>query len=99
MKIIIELDKILDQESNKAVTVENTEIFFERSLDENFDIFSLRKEIDKFYLEKALDQCNGCREKAARLVKLTPTTFKNRLSAARIWLNSRHFPASNQHNR
>lgn len=82
MKIIIELDQILDQEINKTVTVENTEIFFERSLDENFDINSLRKEIDKFYLEKALDQCNGCEIKASRLVNLTSFTFKNRLRAA-----------------
>lgn len=75
MQIVINLDEILQSQTN-ANDVLN------RPIELGIDINELRREVDRHYLERALQQCGRNIDKAAKLVNLTPHTFKNRYRRA-----------------
>ena len=81
MQIVINLDEILQSQTNgKEKDVLN------RPIDNGIDINELRYVVDRHYLSRALDLCGNNSEKAARLVNLSPITFRNRLRKAQLWL-------------
>ena len=81
MQIVINLDEILQtQQNGKEKDILN------RPFDNGFDINQLRYVLDRHYLERALQQCGNNSEKAARLVNLSPITFRNRLRKAQLWI-------------
>ena len=81
MQIVINLDDILQtQQNGKEKDVLN------RPIDNGIDVNALRYVVDRHYLLRALDHCGNNSEKAARLVNLSPFTFRNRLRKAQLWL-------------
>ena len=75
MQIVINLDEILQTQTNGNDVLN-------RPIEFGVDINELRLEVDRHYLERALQQCGRNIDKAAKLVNLTPFTFKNRYRKA-----------------
>ena len=73
MQIIINLDEILKEKKSSDILV------FDEPVGNSFDINKAHMRLDKYYLEKAMQQTKGNKTQAAKLVNLTMPTFVNRL--------------------
>ena len=79
MQIVINLDEILNQKTGgETLKIDQPLELSDDPISYDFDLKRAHLEVDRHYLGMALKQSNGKTREAARLVRLSHQTFKNR---------------------
>jgi transcriptional regulator with GAF, ATPase, and Fis domain len=79
MQIVINLDEILNQKTGgETLLIDQPLELSDDPISDDFDLTKAHLEVDRHYLGMALKQSNGKTREAARLVRLSHQTFKNR---------------------